>query len=129
MNKRILIIIALVISSQLSQATDSTSNSPNPSSKTESTVKAETKKGKETTKAETTPKKKKSFFAIFDIVGRMKEFVSGKSKQNEKAIVDAENGVFQPTTKRALASDPKTRAIQEKLDKLQADRLKKYESD
>jgi hypothetical protein len=129
MNKRILIIIAMVICSQISLATETIGNSSKPATQTESAVKAETKKGKETAKAETPQKKKKSFFAIFDIIGKMKEFVSGKSKQNENAITDAANGIYQPRTKIALASDPKTRAVQEKLDKLQADRLKKYETD
>jgi hypothetical protein len=88
------------------------------------------KSSKEASKPETTEKKKKkSFFAFFDFIGKIKEFVSSKSKQNENTIEGAASGNFKPSAKRALSSDPKARAIQEKLDKFQAERLKKYETD
>lgn len=129
MNKKLFIIIALVLSSQIALASETAGNSSTNPTQIESSVKTGTKKAKETASTETPKKKKKSFFAIFDVIGRMKEFVGGKSKQNENAIEDAANGVYQPRTKRSLSSDPKARAIQEKLDKLQAERLKKYETD
>lgn len=130
MNKNLIVIVTLLVASQFSFAVETTNNSTNNPAQVESPIKTGTKKSKETAKTETTEKKKKkSFFAIFDIIGKIKDFVGGKSKQNENAIEDAANGVYQPRAKRALSSDPKARAIQEKLDKMQAERLKKYETD
>lgn len=130
MNKNLIVIVALIIASQFSLAVETTNNNTSNPTQIESPVKAGTKKTKGTAKTETADKKKKkSFFAIFDIMGKIKDFVGGKSKQNENAIEDAASGVYQPRAKRSLSSDPKARAIQEKLDKLQAERLKKYETD
>lgn len=131
MKKNLIVIFALLAASQFSLAVETSNNTSTNSAKVESQVKSGLKKNsKEISKAETTEKKKKkSFFAIFDFVGKIKEFVSSKSKQNENAIEDAASGTHQPRVKRTLSSDPKSRAIQEKLDKLQAERLKKYETD
>lgn len=126
MKKNIFLVVALVVATQFSFAVETSNNPVNNPTKIESATKTKTDSAK--TEA-TGKKKKKSFFAIFDIIGKIKEFVAGKSKQNENAIEDAANGAYQPRAKRALSSDPKARAIQEKLDKLQAERLKKYETD
>jgi hypothetical protein len=135
MTKKIIIAVAILLTAQFSFAVEATQTTNTTPTQIESTVqqtsnKERSKKTKEVTKNVTSEKKKKkSFFAYFDIIGKIKEFVSGKSKQNENAINDAANGTYQPRAKRALSSDPKARAIQENLDKLQAERLKKYETD
>jgi hypothetical protein len=75
--------------------------------------------------------KKKSwsnFFGIFDMIGRLETFVKGKKKQNENVIDEAANGNVEVSHKRAIATDPAARKIQEKLDKAQAERLQKLEN-
>lgn len=130
MKKNLIVIFALLLISQFSLAIETTNNTANNSTKIKSTIKTNLKKNsKETAKTEPTEKKKKkSFFAIFDFVGKIKEFVGSKSKQNENAIEDAATGNFKASAKRELSSDPKAHAIQEKLNKLQAEHLKKYKT-
>jgi hypothetical protein len=121
MKKQILFLTIAVAFTSTSLAAGnktSTSNTPTVGQHTESaSVEKKSKK-----------KKKESFFAMFDIIEKIKVFVQGKSKQNENAISDAAEGNFKARGTRKLASDPKARAIQEKLDKLQEERLKKYET-
>ena len=130
MKIKLFVITSLLAASQICLAADTSNTAASALHKVESTANNELKKQTEQAKAATLEKKKKkSFFAIFDIVGKVKEFVGGKSKQNTDAIEQASNGTTQARPKRQLSSDPKTRAIQEKLDKLQAERLKKYEGE
>lgn len=121
MKKQILFFTIAVAFTSTSLAVGNTTNTSN-------TASVEQNKKSDAVEQKSKKKKKESFFAMFDFVEKIKVFVQGKSKQNENAISDAAEGNFKARSKRKLASDPKARAIQDKLDKLQEERLKKYET-
>ena len=84
--------------------------------------------GRNNPRPEFVPLQKFNFWGLFDFIGRIESFVKGKTKQNENVINDASNGEFKMAHKRAIATDPVSRRVQEKMDKAQAEQLQKLES-
>ena len=72
--------------------------------------------------------KLKSYFKDMNILSKTEKFVEGKSKQNNDALEAAADGQMKVVGKRYIAKDPAAKKVQEKLDKAQSERLKKYDS-
>ena len=64
---------------------------------------------------------------IFSVVGRIEKFVDSMTKQNGAAIAGAETGEW-TVTKRRPATNATAKKVQDKLDKLQEEKLKKIDS-
>lgn len=110
-------------------ATESGSSTPQAGSSAQASVaSAPTQDSGPTKPLKKTASQKKGFnvFGLFDIIGRLEAFVKGKNKQNENVIDEAAQGNFEKTHRRAIATDPAARKVQEKLDKAQAERFEKF---
>ena len=63
-----------------------------------------------------------------NVVGKFEAQGKKMKKQNDTVVENAANGVHTPVAKRTVSSSEKVRAIQENLDKANAEKIKKYDT-
>jgi peroxiredoxin len=66
--------------------------------------------------------------AKLNIVGKFETYGKKMAKQNETVVENAAVGVHTQVAKRNVSTNEKVRQIQENLDKVAADKIKKYDS-